>query len=200
MTCQRCACSRSARAHCRAPFLALRAGIRGLRAEQRDRAAADTGLGHLGSESAQAQPQAVGCRRWSAAWFLAGSAGLLLWVFRNNPGEPIALHLFRNAQVLAVPATGSCPAVTEWLILREASTRFTSSAPCLSVRAQRGRSSSRMPTGSCFRSSCSRGCSATWTRCGLLRDSIRSRAGSVQRLCRLMGYTTHLPTQDRSTA
>ncbi len=28
--------------------------------------------------------------------------GFLLWYFRTNPGEPIALHLFRNAQVLAV--------------------------------------------------------------------------------------------------
>ena len=29
--------------------------------------------------------------------------GLLFWHLRNNPGESIALHLFRNAQVLAVP-------------------------------------------------------------------------------------------------
>ena len=44
--------------------------------------------------------------------------GLLLWVFRNNPGEPIALHLFRNAQVLAVPGNWFLfRPVTEWLIL-----------------------------------------------------------------------------------
>ena len=44
--------------------------------------------------------------------------GLLLWSFRNNPGEPIALHLFRNAQVLAVPGNWFLfRPVTGWLIL-----------------------------------------------------------------------------------
>jgi hypothetical protein len=44
--------------------------------------------------------------------------GLLLWYFRNNPGEPIALHLFRNAQVLAVPGNWFLfRPVTDWLIL-----------------------------------------------------------------------------------
>lgn len=44
--------------------------------------------------------------------------GLLLWFFRNNPGEPIALHLFRNAQVLAVPGNWFLfRPVTGWLVL-----------------------------------------------------------------------------------
>jgi len=44
--------------------------------------------------------------------------GLLLWSFRNNPGEPIALHLFRNAQVLAVPGNWfRFRPVTDWLVL-----------------------------------------------------------------------------------
>jgi hypothetical protein len=44
--------------------------------------------------------------------------GLLLWSFRNNPGEPIALHLFRNAQVLAVPGNWFLfRPVADWLIL-----------------------------------------------------------------------------------
>jgi hypothetical protein len=44
--------------------------------------------------------------------------GLLFWYFRNNPGESIALHLFRNAQVLAVPGNWFLfRPVTGWLIL-----------------------------------------------------------------------------------
>jgi hypothetical protein len=44
--------------------------------------------------------------------------GLLLWYFRNNSGEPIAVHLFRNAQVLAVPGNWFLfRPVTDWLIL-----------------------------------------------------------------------------------
>ena len=44
--------------------------------------------------------------------------GLLLWSFRNNPGEPIAIHLFRNAQVLAVPGNWFLfRPVTGWLVL-----------------------------------------------------------------------------------
>lgn len=44
--------------------------------------------------------------------------GLLLWYFRNNPGEAIAVHLMRNAQVLAVPGNWSLfRPVTGWLVL-----------------------------------------------------------------------------------
>ncbi|MCX6840793.1 MAG: hypothetical protein NTX53_00625 [candidate division WOR-3 bacterium] len=44
--------------------------------------------------------------------------GLLLWSFRNNPGEPIALHLFRNAQVIGVPGNWfRFRPVTDWLVL-----------------------------------------------------------------------------------
>jgi hypothetical protein len=44
--------------------------------------------------------------------------GLLFWYFRNNPGESIALHLFRNAQVLAVPGNWFLfRPVTDWLVL-----------------------------------------------------------------------------------
>jgi hypothetical protein len=44
--------------------------------------------------------------------------GLLFWSFRNNPGESIALHLFRNAQVLAVPGNWFLfRPVTVWLVL-----------------------------------------------------------------------------------
>jgi hypothetical protein len=44
--------------------------------------------------------------------------GALFWYFRNNPGEPIALHLFHNAQVLAVPGNWFLfRPVTDWLIL-----------------------------------------------------------------------------------
>ncbi len=44
--------------------------------------------------------------------------GLLLWSFRNNPGEPIALHLFRNAQVIGVPGNWfRFRSVTDWLVL-----------------------------------------------------------------------------------
>ena len=44
--------------------------------------------------------------------------GALFWYFRDNPGEPIALHLFRNAQVLAVPGNWFLfRPVTDWLVL-----------------------------------------------------------------------------------
>ncbi len=44
--------------------------------------------------------------------------GLLFWYFRNSPGESIAIHLFRNAQVLAVPGNWFLfRPVTDWLIL-----------------------------------------------------------------------------------
>jgi len=44
--------------------------------------------------------------------------GLLFWYFRNNPGEAIALHLFRNAQVLALPGNWFLfRPVTDWLVL-----------------------------------------------------------------------------------
>lgn len=44
--------------------------------------------------------------------------GLLFWSFRNNPGEAMAFHLFRNAQVLAVPGNWfRLRPVTDWLVL-----------------------------------------------------------------------------------
>jgi len=44
--------------------------------------------------------------------------GLLLWSFRNNPGDPIALHLFRNAQVIGIPGNWfRFRPVTDWLVL-----------------------------------------------------------------------------------
>jgi hypothetical protein len=44
--------------------------------------------------------------------------GLLFWYFRNNPGEAIALHLFRNAQVLSAPGNWFLfRPVTNWLVL-----------------------------------------------------------------------------------
>jgi len=44
--------------------------------------------------------------------------GLLVWSFRNNPGDMIGLHLFRNAQVLGVPGNWFLfRPVTDWLVL-----------------------------------------------------------------------------------
>jgi hypothetical protein len=44
--------------------------------------------------------------------------GALFWHFRNNPGEALAVHLFRNAQVLAVPGNWFLfRPVTNWLVL-----------------------------------------------------------------------------------
>jgi hypothetical protein len=44
--------------------------------------------------------------------------GFLFSYFRNNPGEAIALHLFRNARVLAVPGNWFLfRPVTNWLVL-----------------------------------------------------------------------------------
>ena len=51
-----------------------------------------------------------------AVWGLI--RGGLLLLFRGNPGQPIALHLFRNAQTLAVPGNWfSFRAVADWLVL-----------------------------------------------------------------------------------
>jgi hypothetical protein len=51
-----------------------------------------------------------------AVWLLI--RGGLMLAFRGNPGEPIALHLFRNAQVLAVPGNWfRFRPVTDWLVL-----------------------------------------------------------------------------------
>ena len=44
--------------------------------------------------------------------------GLLFWYFRDNPGDTVAVHLFRNAQVLAVPGNWFLfRPVTNWLVL-----------------------------------------------------------------------------------
>lgn len=49
-------------------------------------------------------------------WLVA--RGLIFWHFRNNSGEAIAVHLFRNAQVLAVPGNWFLfRPVTNWLVL-----------------------------------------------------------------------------------
>ena len=59
---------------------------------------------------------AVGVGRQVCFWLVV--RGLLFWHLRNNPGESIALHLFRNAQVLAVPGNWSLfRPVTGWLVL-----------------------------------------------------------------------------------
>ena len=59
---------------------------------------------------------ALGAGLQAGFWLIV--RGLLLWSFRNNPGELIALHLFRNAQVLAVPGNWFLfRPVTDWLIL-----------------------------------------------------------------------------------
>jgi len=51
-----------------------------------------------------------------AAWVLV--RGGLLLAFVHNPGEVIVLHLFRNAQVLAVPGNWFLfRPVTDWLVL-----------------------------------------------------------------------------------
>lgn len=51
-----------------------------------------------------------------AVWVLI--RGGLMLLFRDNPGEPIALHLFRNAQVLGVPGNWFLfRPVTDWLVL-----------------------------------------------------------------------------------
>jgi hypothetical protein len=58
----------------------------------------------------------VGVGLQSGFWLVV--RGLLFWYFRNDPGEPIALHLFRNAQVPAVPGNWFLfRPVTDWLIL-----------------------------------------------------------------------------------
>jgi hypothetical protein len=50
--------------------------------------------------------------------FWLGVRGLLFLYFRNNPEQAIALHLFRNAQVLAVPGNWFLfRPVTGWLVL-----------------------------------------------------------------------------------
>ena len=44
--------------------------------------------------------------------------GFIFWYFRNNPGEAIAVHLFRNAEVLAVPGNWFLfRPVANWLVL-----------------------------------------------------------------------------------
>ena len=44
--------------------------------------------------------------------------GVLFWHFRNYPGEAITLHLFRNAQVMAIPGNWFLyRPVTNWLVL-----------------------------------------------------------------------------------
>lgn len=64
----------------------------------------------------KSKPLVVGVGLQFGVWLLV--RGLLLWLFRNNPGEAIALHLFRNAQVLAVPGNWFLfRPVTGWLIL-----------------------------------------------------------------------------------
>ncbi len=51
-----------------------------------------------------------------AVWVLI--RGGLMLLFRGNPGEPIALHLFRNAQVISVPGNWFLfRPVTDWLVL-----------------------------------------------------------------------------------
>jgi len=49
-------------------------------------------------------------------WFIV--RGLLFWQFRHNPEQAIALHLFRNAEVIAVPGNWFLfRPVTGWLVL-----------------------------------------------------------------------------------
>ncbi len=44
--------------------------------------------------------------------------GLLAWFFRNNPGDEIALHLFRNFDVLVIPRNWVLfRPITDWLVL-----------------------------------------------------------------------------------
>jgi hypothetical protein len=51
-----------------------------------------------------------------AVWVLI--RGGLLLAFRGNPGEPIAFHLFRNVQVIAVPGNWFLfRPVTDWLVM-----------------------------------------------------------------------------------
>ncbi|MBM3331362.1 hypothetical protein FJY68_05850 [candidate division WOR-3 bacterium] len=70
------------------------------------------------SEARRRKPRqlAVGIGLQVCFWLV--TRGLLFWYFRNNPGEPLALHLLRNAQVLAVPGNWFLfRPVTDWLIL-----------------------------------------------------------------------------------
>jgi len=54
----------------------------------------------------------LACR--SASGWLCGVS----WYFRNNPGETTVLHLFRNAQVLAVPGIWFLfRPIVDWLVL-----------------------------------------------------------------------------------
>jgi hypothetical protein len=59
---------------------------------------------------------ALGAGLQVGLWLLV--RGLLVWFFRNNPGDAIGIHLFRNAQVLGVPGNWfRFRPVTDWLVL-----------------------------------------------------------------------------------
>jgi hypothetical protein len=129
--------------------------------------------------------------------------GALFWYFRNNPGEPIALHLFRNVQVLAVPGNWFLfRPVTEWLVLPRGFNLFYVLGFIASLFALK-----RAPQF--LKSAC-------WVVLPVL--VLTWLFGNVDEmrvyyeilpivalvlfsgLYRLMGYATHLPTQDRSTS
>jgi hypothetical protein len=70
------------------------------------------------SEARNRRPRQLAVGVGLQVGFWLAVRGLLFWYFRNNPGEPIVLHLFRNAQVLAVPGNWFLfRPVTDWLIL-----------------------------------------------------------------------------------
>jgi len=70
------------------------------------------------SEARKLKPRqlAVGAGLQLGLWLIV--RGVLFWHFRNYPGEAITLHLFRNAQVMAIPGNWFLyRPVTNWLVL-----------------------------------------------------------------------------------
>jgi hypothetical protein len=129
--------------------------------------------------------------------------GALFWYFRNNPGEPIALHLFRNAQVLAVPGNWFLfRPVTEWLVLPRGFNVFYVLGFIASLFALK-----RAPQ---FQKDAYGAVLPIFVLTWLFGNVDEMRVYYellpivalvlFSGLYHLMGYATHLPTQDRSTA
>ncbi len=128
--------------------------------------------------------------------------GLLFLSFRNNPGETITLHLFRNARVLAVPGNWFLfRPVAGWLILPRGFNvlyllGFVASLLALKRAPRFLRDAFWIAVPLIV---------LTWLFANV--DETRDYYELLpivalvlfSGLYRLMGYTTHVPAQDRST-
>jgi hypothetical protein len=134
-------------------------------------------------------------------WLVA--RGLIFWCFRNNPGEAIAIHLFRNTQVLAVPGNWFLfRPVTDWLVLPRGFNvlyvlGFVASLFALR-RAPRFLKEAYWVVPPVF--------VLTWLFGNVDEMRVYYELLPIvtlvlfSALYRLMGYTTYLPAQDRSPA